>query len=77
LAGNTAVPKLLPGHIAPVLGKPTSGKLVLNPPAPPPWVELAMLIALHIGRQRQVLLRIGANPLRLGTTPKHHLAEPI
>src|SRR5262245_7409281 len=35
-AGKTALPKLLPGHAGPTGGSPAPGRLVLNPPTPPP-----------------------------------------
>ena len=41
-AGSTACPKLLPGHMGPALGKAAPGMLVSKPPAPPPWLLLAM-----------------------------------
>src|SRR5215467_7407239 len=36
LAGKTALPQLFPGHAGPTGGRPTPGRLVLNPPTPPP-----------------------------------------
>src|SRR5437899_481436 len=42
LAGKTALPKLLPGHAGPTGGSPDPGRLVLNPPTPPPCVVLGM-----------------------------------
>src|SRR5262245_26604074 len=41
-AGKVALPKLLPGHAGPTGGSPTPGRLVLNPPTPPPCVVLGM-----------------------------------
>src|SRR5262249_25845765 len=42
LAGKIALPQLLPGQAGPMGGNPTPGRLVLNPPTPPPWVVLGM-----------------------------------
>ena len=42
LAGSTPVPKLLPGQPCPLAGRPTPGRLLSKPPAPPPCEELAM-----------------------------------
>src|SRR5882672_356447 len=42
LAGKIAFPKLLPGQAGPTGGRPDPGRLVLNPPTPPPCVVLGM-----------------------------------
>src|SRR5215831_7598895 len=42
LAGKIALPQLFPGHAGPIGGSPTPGRLVLNPPTPPPCVVLGM-----------------------------------
>src|SRR5689334_16567256 len=41
-AGKTALPQLLPGQAGPTGGSPDPGRLVLNPPTPPPCVVLGM-----------------------------------
>src|SRR5262245_1330837 len=42
LAGKIALPQLFPGQAGPIGGKPAPGRLVLNPPTPPPCVVLGM-----------------------------------
>ncbi len=42
LAGRIPAPKLLPGQVGWLADRPTPGRLLSKPPAPPPWVELAM-----------------------------------